>query len=210
MRSQWKTGEHVTLIAPTGGGKTNIVRDLIEIRRLVVVIATKAKDKTLDKYKNFKKRDTWPGNWDDTRILLWKKPLRLGDFTGQQAVIYLCLDDIYRVGAWCVVFDDLGYVVNTLGLKRAVQMCYTQVRSQNATIVANLQRPRAVLMEALGQATYLIMFLTRDKLDVERIAESMGLDRKELIAANAELKSFELLLLEVGKDPIHVQKRPKD
>jgi len=205
MKRNWKLGEHIGIIAPTGGGKSWLTRDLVPLHTYSVVIATKAKDKTLDSF-NFTRRTTWPPDYHEHQILLWKKPKELGDFGPQQQLIYTTMSDIYKYGGWTVYFDDLYYIVNTLGLKRSVQMFYTQVRSQNVSIVANMQRPRLIVLEAISQATYLIVLRTRDKLDIERIAEGTGIDKKELIAANDALAQYEFLLLENGKDPIHVEK----
>ncbi len=210
MKSQWKLGEHIGVIAPTGGGKTWIVRDLLNLKKHAVVVATKAKDKTLtlyekeDGYKNYEK---WPPDYLHTHVLLWKKPKQLGDYAEQQALIYLLMNDLYKRGGYALYFDDLYYVSETLKLKRPLQMLYTQVRSNGVSILASMQRPAWVPLEAVSQATYIILFRIRSRVDIERAADGMGIDRRELIAAIAELGDFEFLLLENGKEPIHVEKR---
>lgn len=208
MRRHWHNGQHIGIVGSTGSGKTNIIQDLIGIRKHAVVFATKSKDKTLEKF-GLPKIKSWPGQFDQTHVMLWIKPKQLGDFREQQAGFYLAMNDIYQVGGWCVVYDDLFYVANTLGLKRAVQMFYTQVRSQNVSIISNMQRPRWVLVEAITEATYLILFRLHDTVDLERVAEGTGYNKKELIAANDILEPYEFLLLQVGHDPIRVQKRPE-
>jgi len=209
MKRDWKTGEHIGVIGPTGAGKSWIVRDLLLMRRYSVVVATKVKDKTLAKYEaedGFEFYEAWPPYYQDHRILLWRKPKELGNFAAQQLLVYTCMNDIFKVGGWTVSFDDLYYITNTLKLKGAVQMFYTQVRSQNVSIIGNMQRPRWVILEAVSQASYLIVFKTRDKQDLARIAEGVGLDPKELDVANKELQEHEFLLLVTGKDPVRVAK----
>lgn len=209
MKRDWKQGEHVGVIGPTGAGKSYVVRDLLLLRRYCVALATKGKDKTLVKYvkeDGFVEYQTWPPYYQDTRVLLWTKPKELGNFSEQQIVVYHCLNDIFKVGGWTLSFDDLYYITNTLKLKGAVQMFYTQVRSNYVSIIGNMQRPRWVILEAVSQASFLIVFETRDKMDIVRIAEGVGLDPKELIAANSELKEYEFLLLRTGKNPILVRK----
>jgi len=210
MKEQWKPGQHVSLVAPTGGGKTFVARDLVVIRKWSVVIATKGKDKSLGLYEtenDFIYYDTWPPYYKDRHVLLWKRPAQLGDFLPQARLIYRMMNDVYMVGAWCVYFDDLFYVSTTLGLKSAVQMFYTQVRSNDVSIVAGMQRPSWVPLEAVSQATYLLVWRIRSKMDLERIAEGMGLDKDELRYANGLLSPYEFLLLENGQEPIRVQKR---
>lgn len=174
----------------------------------MVVIATKAKDKTLDeRYRSFVKRSSWPADYDQHKILFWKKPKRLGDFREQQIAIYELMDDVYRRGGYTISFDDLYYVSETLKLKRALQMLYTQVRSGNASIVANMQRPAWVPLEAVSQSSYLLVFRIHDRADTDRIAEGMGLDRKTLASQVAELQKYEFLFIEMGQEPIRVEKQ---
>ena len=209
MKGEWKQGEHIGVIGPTGAGKTWIVRDLLLLRRYSVVIATKEKDKTLVKYEKedgFQLYDTWPPFYQDTRVLLWKKPKELGNFYDQAVLVYQVMSDIYKRGGWTVSFDDIYYVSNTLRLKGAVQMFYTQVRSNNVSILGNMQRPSWVPLEAVSQVSYIIMFITRDKRDLARIAEGAGLDLDEVKAANGELLKHEFLLLQTGKNPVRVAK----
>ncbi len=150
MKGEWKQGEHIGVIGPTGAGKTWIVRDLLLLRRYSVVIATKEKDKTLVRYEKedgFVLYQEWPPFYQDTRVLLWKKPKELGNFYDQAVLVY-------------------------------------QVMS----------------------VSYIIMFITRDKRDLARIAEGAGLDLDEVKAANGELLKHEFLLLQTGKNPVRVAK----
>ncbi len=211
MKREWKLSEHIGVIAPTGGGKTWIVRDLLTLKKHAVVVATKAKDKTLDLYvkeDGFKKYEDWPPYYQHTHIMLWKKAKELGYFQEQRWLIYSMMNDLYKRGGYALYLDDLYYISETLRLKRPLQMMYTQVRSNGVSILASMQRPAWVPLEAVSQSTYLILFRIRSRVDIERAADGMGIDRKELIGAIAELGDFEFLLLENGKEPIKVEKRP--
>src|SRR5690349_6421632 len=46
--ANWRQGEHVGLIGPTGSGKTTLAMWLLPLRKYVVVLGTKPRDKTLD------------------------------------------------------------------------------------------------------------------------------------------------------------------
>jgi ABC-type dipeptide/oligopeptide/nickel transport system ATPase component len=206
MRFQWKPGQHVGIVGPTGAGKTYIAKDLLALRRHAVVLATKSKDKTLDEY-HFEKYTSWPADYDARFVLLWKKAKNLGDYQTQRLLIYKALDDIYRHGGWTVYMDDLYYISDTLGLKRAIQMLYTQVRSQEVSLVASMQRPRWVPLEAVSQSTYLMTFHVRDRYDVERIAGGMGVDRKDYQLAMQSLGEYEFLLVQSNGEIIKVMRR---
>lgn len=210
MGKHWHLSEHIGVVAPTGAGKSWIVRDLLLMKKHAVVIATKSKDKTLDRYvkdDGFYKVDSWPPEWYQTHVLLWKKAKELGEFRPQQILIYFAMNDIYKRGGYCLYFDDLYYVANTLKLKSSVQMMYTQVRSNGVSLIASMQRPAWNPLEAVSQATYLLVGRIRDERDVERCAAGMGINKKMLLAAIAELEEYEFLLLQSGKEPIHIGKR---
>lgn len=194
MKANWKPGQHIGIVGPTGSGKSYIARDLLELRKYAVVFATKSKDRTLEEY-NFEKFDRWPVEYDTRLVILWKKAKRLGDYNHQRMLIYNAMDDIYRVGGWTMYFDDLYYVSETLGLKRAIQMLYTQVRSQDVSIISSFQRPRWVPLEAVSQASYILCFRVHDRLDVARIAEGMGIDRQALQGAMQQLEQYQFLLI---------------
>lgn len=211
MRTNWKLSEHIGVIAPTGSGKSYIVRDLLNMKRHAIVIATKARDKTLDKYikeDGFYRISKWPPEWYQSHVLFWRKAQHLGDVREQQIAIYGLMDDVYQRGGYVLYFDDLYFVAITLNLKSAIQMMYTQVRSNGVSLIASMQRPRWVPLEAVSQATYLLVFRIRDDYDIERTAQGMGLSKGELRAAIQELGEFEFLLLQSGKDPIRIQRRP--
>lgn len=206
MRSRWRQGQHIALIAPTGGGKTYAALDLISIRKHVVAIATKAKDETLDTYPFVRKSD-WPPDYGEHRILYWVKPRVLGDFSTQRQAIRLVMQDLYKRGGWAIYFDDVNYVANTLGLRSELQMFYTQVRSNHVSIIAAQQRPSIRLLEALSQSSYILLFRVHDKIDRDRVAGEVGIDRKQLEALNAQLADFEFLLIQHGRTPILVHRK---
>ncbi len=211
MESHWRLGQHIGVIAPTGSGKSWIVRDLLLMKKHAAVVATKSKDKTLDKYVSedgFSRIEKWPPEWYQSHVLVWKKAKQLGDYAPQQILIYTVMNDLYQRGGYVLYFDDLYYVAETLRLKGAVQMLYTQVRSGGVSLIASMQRPRWVPLEAVSQSTYLLVGQIRDEYDIERAAGGMGIGKKKLQAAILELSEYEFLLLQSGKEPIHIQRRP--
>lgn len=207
FKRQWEPGQHVLIVGPTGSGKTVAAQDMLLLKKYVVAIATKSKDKSLDGYKGFTKRSNWPPDFHERKILYWKKPKALGDFTEQQIGIYQVLADVYKRGGWTVYFDDLIYVTNTLHLKEPIKMFYTQVRSQGVSIVSSLQRPFWAPLEAVSQSTYALVFAAHDRHDVRRLAEGLSIDYQELLTAIRDLQPYEFIFLRTGKQPIKIGKK---
>lgn len=206
FRQRWKPGQHVLLIGATGSGKTVAARDMLLLRKYVVAVATKSKDKSLDSY-GFAKISSWPPSFYLKRVLFWVKPKALGDFSAQAIGIYRVLADIFKRGGWCVYFDDLIYVVNTLGLKAAIRMMYTQVRSQNVSLVGSLQRPYWAPLECISQSSYALVFRIRDGHDIKRLAEGFSVSYQELLQAIQSLKEYEFVFLATGAEPVHVERK---
>ena len=56
----WKPGEHISLIAPTGAGKTTFASGIMGLRRYVLVLDAKGGDSTLEGL-GFPRLSKWPG-----------------------------------------------------------------------------------------------------------------------------------------------------
>lgn len=173
---EWRQGEHVTLIGPTGQGKTFLCREILNQRDFVVFVATKPKDTIVEELEGdgYHVSRKWTPQYD--RLVLHPVRRRSAEEDQQDSrnEIGRMLDSVYVQGGWTVALDELRYVTGTLNLQKRVETLWLQGRSLGVTVVAGVQRPRHVPLEAYSQAQHLYLWRTRDRKDLARLAEFSG------------------------------------
>lgn len=192
LLAEWQPGEHWTLLGPTGTGKTHAALTLASLTPYTLVIATKRRDPLVEdlagshKVVTDLKRDvlwTTSGKPLHPNLIFW--PQASDKMTSRQraewqaAEIRKALDWADRTGSWTVVIDELMWASRNLRLERELEMLYFQARTQGVSIIGCAQRPRQVPLLALNQATYLLIWQSSDKQDIERLRElSAGFPRQ--------------------------------
>jgi hypothetical protein len=168
----WEQGEHVSLIGATECGKTTLAKELIKLPPWVVALSCKPKDSTMDGLirKGFKKITEWPPQAYEKRVVLWPPISKRWQIAQQRYVFQSAIDAIYESGGWCVYADELGYMTAELNMQRAFNMLWQQGRSIGITLVASMQRPRHVSLNAYTQATHIFFWRQNDEQDLKRIA----------------------------------------
>lgn len=193
---EWIQSQHLTIGGPTGSGKSSLASDVLTVRTYVVAISNKKSDETLE--KRFKGNSKFtlsnrfpPMSYRVHRVLFWIKPdadKMENDYPRQRDLIRGVVSHCFKVGGWSVYFDDLFAISDTLGMKKFIQWMYTNLRSNMNTIIACLQRPAWVPVEAVNQVDHFLMLRFHDERDIERIASCFGLSPKELASLNAQLR----------------------
>lgn len=194
----WKQGEHVTLLGPTGQGKTTLANEILPKREYVIVFGCKAKDKTLDKLikeEGYIKSTEYPPPPWAKRVVLWPSTKTAHYRLEQQRVFHEALSDIYTAGGWCVYLDELRYICDTLKLATYVENLWQQGRSLGISVVGGNQRPRFVPLNAYDQATHLFVWNFNDRENAKRLSEIVGINEKEIAAVVRGLPKYDVLYI---------------
>lgn len=192
----WRQGEHVSLIGPTGGGKTTLALEILPRRAHVAVLGTKPRDPTLDRLRGdgYRVIREWPPEWNQNRVILWPRMRRIpDDIANQQTQFDNMLRRVFAEEGWCVYVDELHYLCDVLRLQKHLAVYWQQGRSIGLSLVASAQRPASIPLAAYSQATHLFFWRTNDDRDLKRIGGIGGLSSKEIAATVAALPRHDVL-----------------
>lgn len=205
----YRPGEHVSVLGPTGAGKTFLSYQLLQWSCSpdlpAVVLAMKPRDSTVDRWtKEIGLRtvrdwppppNLWrgrPSGWT-----LWPKhtfdPDK--DDPAHQRIFWRALLDSYKRGRRIVFGDEAYSLSNELKLGRALTTLWTKGRSMDCGLWAATQRPAYVPKWMYSQAQHL--FLARDPdIDAQRrYREISGVNPDWIKDALAELPQYHWLYI---------------
>lgn len=179
----WSPGEHASVTAPTGYGKTYLVtHGLLPLWRYVLTIDIKGDDPELIRGAG-RKIEGYPSRWDlygdeETRFRI--SPGGLSTATSRR------LDEVFRkvwasgrrrrrAGTWTLYLDEVRVLSENLGLRKQLQSLYIMGRGRGITLIGSTQAPRNVgFSEYYDQPRWHFIGSFRDARVIQRLSEIGG------------------------------------
>lgn len=200
----WTQGEHVTLIGPTGKGKTTLVNAILPKRDWIIFAGTKKVDSTqtqLVRSMGYKQVATVEQIHPDVshRFLLkppFPKKATVRELKrAHQLAFRQMLMLAFENGRWTLALDEVRYLSDFLGLADELELLWLQGRSLGVSMVAGTQRPRHIPLEAYSQATHLFFWQNPDTQDVQRVAELAGVNRGPVMETVPYLEGHDVMYI---------------
>ncbi len=201
----WAPGQHVALIGPTGEGKSTFAVGILGLRKWVLALDPKGEDETLAA-SGYQRLTAWPPPRKIREAIAEGKPARLiigGSTRTKQEMASLAklmdeaVEGVRAEGGWTIYADEFQLLADRrmYGLDKQIEQLLIAARSRGTSVVTAFQAPAWVPKAGTRQATFVVMWPTRDRVMIKTVAEAMGRPWHELAEAVDELPPYHVLVI---------------
>lgn len=220
---RWEPGEHVALVGPTGEGKTTFAAHILGSRKYVLALDPKGGDSTLSmlERRGYERITSWPPPRAVRRRIEQGEPARLivgqrirsrSDRAKLRETLANTIDGAFEDTGWTLYIDELQVAADRrlMNLGSMIEENLIAGRDRHVSVVNSYQRPANVPRAASDQATWLVIWYTRDIDVVARLAEMTGRPRAEIKGAIGQLERYSCLLVNRSpREPMIVTMPPR-
>lgn len=200
--SDFKQGEHITVVGSTGSGKTTLALRLLPFRKFTCVLATKNVDESLYprlENEGFMMTDDPELDYEREPKIIFRPKLEAPTEKAQAVQrdkFQELLIGVFNEGGWAVYGDEIRYLSDNLKLKRELELLWLQGRSLGITMIVSTQRPVSIPVVAFESASHLFLFRTTDQANIDRAAEFESANKPLLRYLLPRLPFHEALYIE--------------
>lgn len=214
LNLQWNQGDHVLITGPTKSGKTELARQLDEIRiqrngNVICFVCKLQPDDTIVKsYKGWTRWTTWKKRVGvhENRILFWPK---VENLTMTQATAVMkaefayAFEELSKTGKWTVHIDEGLFVTHPrfLNLGDELGMMYSLIRSAKGTMITLAQRPSHLPLSIYANVSHAFIGRASETADLKRLADMDGImSARELSKVIRTNKLHDFTWVQLGSD----------
>lgn len=208
-RLRLSRGEHITIVGPTGCGKSwlgwQILEQAASPKHQGLVLLKKPRDAITARRARelgFRTERVWPPGWAPFTArppgYLVHPRTRYDpeiDRPHKADVFRRALMDSYRRGNRLVYVDDAYGIAQILGLRELMIEMWTEYRSMNGSLMTAFQKPSHVPQWAFNQAEHLFLFHDPDRRNRIRFGEIGGIDPDQLQTTVMGLRRHQALYI---------------
>lgn len=219
-RKDWEPGQHVALIGPTGEGKSTFAVGILGLRKWVLALDPKGEDETLSQ-SGYERITKWPPSDKIRDRIAEGKPARLivggsmrtkAEMSKLAALMHSAIDGVRGEGGWTIYADEFQLLADRrmYGLDKEIEALLIAARSRGTSVVTAFQAPAWVPKAGTRQASFVVMWPTRDRVMIKTVAEAMGRQWHDLAEAVDELPPFHVLVIPKRiREPMILTHAPK-
>ena len=202
---EWEPGKHLALIGPTGEGKSTFAVGVLALRKWVLALDPKGEDETLSR-SGFKRITWWPIDNRTRDSIAEGKPARLivgggvrtrAELEKLRELMHNAVEGVRAEGGWTIYADEFQLLADRrmYGLDKEIEALLIAARSRGTSVVTAFQAPAWVPKAGTRQASFVVMWPTRDRVMIKTVAEAMGRAWHDLADAVDELPPFHVLVI---------------